>query len=210
MNRLAAAAMCLAACAYDPSPGLSHTRQEARNFECHRLTQIEGHERYPGDIPSVPPRQLAAAITEALVCEPRFIPLQDRAPRDEAILSTLRRDVGALTQLASTLNPGPFIWHVDAFYPEQAIASKISIAAKTELFERGRSVSDRVPTLAAGDISVLSRLPPNQAYATACKRYFSEHVLGEHDVFLGLMVIDPRETQLHAGVCQAGVWRWVQ
>ncbi len=203
-------ALVLSGCAYDPSPGLSHTRREARNFECQRLGQEEAHDRYPGDIPPVPPRQMAQAMTEALVCEPRFISIDDRAPRDEAILSTLRRDVGALTELASTLTPGALVWHVDAFYPEQAVASKISIAAKTELFERGRAVSDRVPTLAAGDISVLSRLPPNQAYATACTRYFAEHVLGEHDVFLGLMVVDPRETQLHAGVCQAGKWRWVQ
>ena len=203
-------ALLLAACAYDPAPGVFHTRKESRNLECTRLAHAQAHERFPGDVPPVAPRALAEEVTDALVCEPRFLPLGDRMPRDEAILSTLRASVGTLTQLASALNPGDVVWHVDAFYPEQAVASKISIAAKTELFEHGRKVSDRVPMLAAGDISVLSHLPPRQMYAVACQRYFSEHLLTERDVFLGLMVVDPRETQLHAGICQGGKWRWVQ
>lgn len=148
--------------------------------------------------------------TEALICEPRFLSLTDRPPRDEAILLSLRQTVGQLTALASALNPGPVRWHVDAFYPEQTVAAKIATAAKVELFEHGRLVSDRVPLLAAGDVSVLSHLPPERAYAVACERYFAEHVLSENDVFLGLMLVDPSETQLHAGLCQAGRWRWVQ
>ena len=202
--------MSLAACAYDPAPGIATGQNEARNFECERVGQVEAHDRYPGDIPPVPARNDTESKVDALLCQARFVSLDARLPRDEAILSRLRMSVGALTQLASALHPGDVVWHVDAFYPEPTVAMKISVAAKTALFEHGRAVSDRVPTLAAGDISVLIRMPPKQAYAVACKRYFAENVLGARDVFLGLMIVDARETQLHAGVCQAGQWRWVQ
>ncbi len=208
--RLAWLAIVSSACAYDPAPGLITSRTESRNFECKRLSQTQAHQQFPGDVPPLAPRGMAEEVTEALVCEPRFVPLTDRDPRDEAVLSSLRASVGAIAQLASALNPGEVLWHVDAFYPEQAVAAKISMAAKTELFERGRKVSDRVPMLAAGDVSVLSHLAPRQQYAVACARYFSQHVLTERDVFLGLMLVDARETQLHAGVCQNGKWRWVQ
>ncbi|APS00785.1 hypothetical protein BCY86_08915 [Pajaroellobacter abortibovis] len=73
-------------------------------------------------------------------------------------------------------------WYVDAFYPESAVSSKIAIAARAELVERGCKVSNRVPVLAAGDISVLQSMPAKDAYSVACKRYFAERGLTEKDV----------------------------
>jgi hypothetical protein len=195
--------------AYDPSPGIFQSKEEARNLECTRLSQAEAHERFPGQVPEPPARE-TVAVTDALVCTRRFLKIGERRARDEAILSSLRESVGDITQTASALEEGELTWHVDAFYPEPAVAAKISVAAKTDLVERGRKVSDRVPLLAAGDLAVLWKMPPSQAYPLACARYFAQGVLKERDVFLGVMIVDSRETQLHAGLCVRGEWRWLQ
>jgi hypothetical protein len=195
--------------AYDPSPGILQSKEEARNLECIRLSQAEAHERFPGAVPE-PPARGSWSTTDALTCTRRFMRIGERPARDEVILSSLRQTVGGITQAASALEAGELTWHVDAFYPEPAVAAKISVAAKTELAERGRKVSDRVPVLAAGDIAVLWKLPPKQAYPLACARYFAEGTLTERDVFLGLMIVDARETQLHAGLCVRGEWKWLQ
>jgi hypothetical protein len=134
----------------------------------------------------------------------------ERPPRDEAILSSLRQTVGEISQLASALAPAAVTWHVDAFYPDPAVGQKIAVAARTDLAERGQRVSDRVPLLAAGDIVILGRLAPRQAFPLACARYRDHRALGGDDAFLGLMIIDPRETKLHAGLCLRGVWRWLR
>jgi hypothetical protein len=195
--------------AYDPSPGIFQSKEEARNLECTRLSQAEAHERFPGQVPE-PPARGTSSVTDALACTRRFMRIGERPARDEVILSSLRQSVGDITQTASALEAGELTWHVDAFYPEPAVAAKISVAARTDLAERGRKVSDRVPVLAAGDIAVLWKLPPNRAYPLACARYFAQGVLTERDVFLGLMIVDPRETRLHAGLCLRGEWKWLQ
>lgn len=195
--------------AHDPSPGIFQSREDARNLECTRLSQAEAHERFPGEVPE-PPARGTWAVTDALTCTRRFMRIGERPARDEVILSSLRQTVGDITQTASSLEEGELTWHVDAFYPQPAVAAKISVAARTELVEKGRKVSDRVPVLAAGDLAILWQLPPERAYPLACERYFAEGVLTERDVFLGLMIVDPRETGLHAGLCVKGEWKWLQ
>lgn len=201
--------LAAAGCAFDPAPGIFQSKEVSRNLECVRLSQAEAHERYPGQVPEPSPRGYLRP-SDALVCKQRFLKEGERPNRDEAILSSLREEVGEISALASALNPGKLTWHVDAFYPDEAVAAKISVAAKVELAEHGQRVSDRVPVLAAGDIAVLSRLPASQAYPLACERYFAEQVLSESDVFLGVMLINERETQLHAGVCLRAQWQWLR
>lgn len=197
--------------AADPSASLWQTKAGARNLDCTRMSQAQAHERYPGKVPERAPRALADQQVDALACTRRFIDYGERPARDEAILSSLRRSVGELTEAASALEPKKELtWHVDAFYPDPLVASKISVAARTELAERGRRVSDRVPVLAAGDIAVLSGLSAKDAYEVACVRYFDQKALGENEAFLGIMIVDPRETQLHAGVCVNREWRWLR
>lgn len=200
----------IASHATDPAPGVWAGRQEARNLECTRMSQAQAHQLYPDDVPEPAPRTMTLTRVDALVCKPRMLPFGQRPSRDEAILSTLGRQVGALTEIALALGGPDTTWYVDAFYPEPRVSSKISVAARTDLAERGRRVSDRVPLLAAGDLAVLRDLAPKDAYPLACQRYFAEHVLGENEAFLGLMLLDPRETQLHAGVCMGGHWRWLE
>ena len=175
-----------AACANDPA-SLWRSRAETRGYECVRMSRERAHELEPGTVPEASARGGTFEQADALLCARQFMLPGERPARDEAILSTLQDSV-----------------------QEPMVAAKISVAARTELAEHRRRVSDRVPVLAVGDVAVLRRLRPQEAYPLACARYFAEHVLAEKDLFLGLMIVDTRETQLHAGLCQAGVWRWLR
>jgi hypothetical protein len=199
----------LLACTKDPAAGFLQTKQQARNYDCQRLAQQEAHERYPGLVPEPPPRG-GYGVKDALICSRRIVDWGDRDGRDEVVLSSLRASVDELVRLASSAAPEGTTWYVDAFYPQPQVAQKISTAARVTLVERGHVVSDQVPVLAAGDIAVLARLGPSRSYALACKRYFAQGILHHDEALLGLMVIDARETQLHAGVCLDGEWRWLQ
>lgn len=193
---------------YDPLPGVFHTKEDAANMDCRRLTQAEAHELHPGEIPEPAGRTLAGTTTDVLTCRRRFVRLGDRPARDEVILTSLRETASDIVRAAVAQADAPVTWHVDAFYPSMEVAAKIAVAARTELAERGHKVSDRVPLLAAGDIAYLSRLPPKEAYTAACSRYFAEGVLADGDALLGLVIVDPHETQLHGGVCVRGEWKW--
>jgi hypothetical protein len=199
----------LAGRASDPSPGFFHSKEEARSVECVRMSQAEMNEREPARVPQAPPRG-ARTPSDVLVCKRRYLSPGERPARDEAILSTLRSEVSAIVQAASAQGAPSTVWHVDAFYPEPSVARKIAVAARTELAERGLKVSDRVPVLAAGDLSVLGHLAPKEQYPLACARAFAEGALSPPEAFLGVMIVDGREGQLHAGACRNGQWRWLR
>ena len=84
------------------------------------------------------------------------------------------------------------------------------LAVKNALMGAGVAVSDRTPLLAAGDVDVLTRLPPLEAYPAACARYAAGGSLRPTDVLLGVMQLDPRETTVHAGACVDGSWLWLR
>jgi hypothetical protein len=195
---------------FDPAPGIWSSKQEARSLECRYMTQAKAHELYPDQVPEAAPRASTLSKVDALVCTRRIMNPGERSGRDEAILSSLRQMVGEISEVAGALGSRETTWHVDAFYPDPRVASKISVAARTELAERRRKVSDQVPLLAAGDLVVLRDLPAKDAYPLACKRYFDQQILGKDEAFLGIMLVDERETQLHAGVCMDGRWRWLR
>jgi hypothetical protein len=192
----------------DPASGMWAGKEDVRNMECVRVSQEQGHAQHPGQVPDVPARRTADQ-EDALLCTRRIMSHGERSARDDQILSDLGRSVGEIADAAAAL-AGDVTWHVDAFYPEPRVASKIAVAARTSLAESGRRVSDRVPLLAAGDLAVLGRLPPKDAFPLACARYFAEGSLGAGDAFLALMLLDARETQLHAGLCVEGRWRWLR
>ena len=198
----------LAGGSWDPMPGVFTTREDARNLDCTVMTEAAARDLYPGLVPPPAGRTLAGTSRDAMICRRRFVRLGERPARDEVILATLRRTAGDIVQAASAQVSRPVTWHVDAFYPDVAVATKIAVATKTELAERGQRVSDRVPVLAAGDVAVLSRMEPTRAFPAACARYVAEGVVGKDDAFIAVVLVDPRETQLHAGLCVDGAWKW--
>lgn len=194
--------------AADPVANVLQSKAEARSLECVRIPQTAAHARFPSEVPEPSPRA-NLPDADAMICT-RMIMLEGERPaRDEAILSTLGKDVGEIVEVAAATLPDR-TWHVESFYPDARVASKIAVAARTHLAERGRRVSDRVPLLAAGDLVVIGHLAPQDAYRTACARYHAEKSLGPGDAFLGLMLVDPRETALHAGICVDGEWKWLR
>jgi hypothetical protein len=193
----------------DPAPGAFRSTKEVRNYECNRLSQAQAHEQMPGLIRETQPRKFLPDI-EVLSCHHRFIDEGERPARDEAILGHLSSEIRTITRAAERTLEAATLWHVDAYYPNEEVASKIAVAARVELMERGHHVSDSVPLLAAGDLAVLARMPAATSYATACRRYFDEGALSNNDALLAVMIVDARETQLHAGICQHAHWRWLQ
>lgn len=194
----------------DPTAGVASTKAQMRRLSCLRLAQAQAHQRFPSEVPENTVRELATGETDALVCETDVMSAGERNNRDEAILRALTSSTAELTELASATVTKPVTWYVDTLYPNQRVAQKVSVAARVELAERGRSVSDRVPVLAAGDIEVLSHLKVHDAFVLACTRAYAEKTLSDSDVLLAFSIVDVRETSLHAGLCQRGTWRWLQ
>jgi hypothetical protein len=194
-----------------PAPGVFRSRASARTLHCERLTPEAGARRYPGEV--APPRPRGDyAERSVVVCSEWVLRPGLRAPHAEAILTTLQRRAAdaAGAVLALGADAGARTWLVEAHDPDPAVAAKVRFATQAALAERGLPVSDRRPTLAAGDIDVLTRQPPDRAYPMACRRYFDNGTLGPGDALLSLVVRDPRATTLHAGLCADGAWTWLR
>lgn len=199
----------------DPVNRAFFGRQKARQLDCERLSQAEAHQRYPGEVPPPHTRSSALMQIDALVCEHRVVADGTREPRDEVILQKLEEDVEELTGLAAAeVGPGTR-WVVDAYYPNPAIVRKIAIASRVALAERGLWVTDQPPRLTAGDVEVLRTLPMRDALPVACRRLFATRALeggplGDDVAFLSLALLHPMESQLHAGICRRGQFRWLR
>jgi hypothetical protein len=195
----------------NPAPGFKGTKTLARGLECEQVTTAEGVRTHPGEISPERPRgdYLRRGV---LLCQERFLDPGVRDVRDEAILGRLEATASemAVAALATGANPARETWHVEVFYPSAQVSTKLSFATKNALAARGARVSDRTPVLAAGDIEVVTRMRPDQAYPTACRRYFELGSLGEGDTLLAVVSLDERETIVHAGLCSAGGWRWLR
>lgn len=195
----------------DPAPGMLHSKESSRNLECEPLATETAAARHPGRVVTPGPRG-DYVERNAVVCVERLTRVGQRDPRDEAILSSLQA-LGAEMATAA-LDRRPDLkgrtWLVESFYPSATVSAKISFAAKNALSSKGLLVSDRVPTLAARDIEVLTRLSPESAYPAACQRYARAGTLDSEHVLLAVVSRDPRETRLHAGLCADGQWTWLQ
>ncbi len=195
----------------DPAPGMTMSRTRSRTLECERITAEVASQRYPGKVQPSRPRG-EYLERSALVCAERLVRPGLREDRDEAILSSLQALVADLTSSAVDLHPelASRTWLVEAFYPSAPVSAKLSFATKNALVERGLLVSDRTPTLSAGDVDVLTRMPPEQAYPAACRRYNDNGSMGAEHALLAIVSRDPRETILHAGLCADGQWSWLK
>ncbi len=195
----------------DPAPGLFRTKTASAELDCEQLTVARANQERPGQIGEARPRG-DYVDRRVVVCSERLISHGVRPVRDEAILSTLDARADEVASAAAALGPDlqSRTWLVETYYPSVQVASKVSFAAKNSLMEHGLTVSDRTPILGFGDLDVITRMPAEQAYPAACKRYYATGSLGEQDALLAVVSRDPRETILHAGLCSRGQWKWLR
>ena len=195
----------------DPAPGMLRRKAWTENLECERLDARTGSRRYPGVIR--PPASRGGDVQSyTVVCAERLLRPGLRAPVDDALLSELEPMTTALAVTSGSLYPDldDSIWLVEVFVANPQVATKVSFATKNALVKSGLAVSDRTPVLGLDDLEVILRMQPEEAYPTACVRWSATGNLGPDDALLAVMSLDPRETILHAGLCVAGRWTWLQ
>jgi len=194
----------------DPAPGLFTSISQSRRIVCSRASIEEAKKAHPGLLEDTHPRG-DFIEREAMLCAEPIVGSEQRNPRDGAILWGLTQTSEQLaSQLTEVAGAQQANWLVEVHYPSASVVSKISFAAKSAMLHNGLQVSDRLPILGVGDIEVLSTLPALKAYPLACRRYYSPGRLSEADAVLSLMVLDSRETALHAGACVKGRWTWLR
>ncbi len=197
--------------ANDPVPGIMRSKQAARNLDCERTTTEQAQSRFPGEVETQAPRG-DFIERSAVICTERIMKQGERLAQTEALLMTLEDTVSGFATAIETINVkvGAKKWHVESYIPDPTLAAKIAFATKNALVQRGLLVSDRVPNLTAGDIDILARMKPTEAYPLACKRYLELDELAQDQGLIGVVLRDSRETILHAGVCLQGKWQWIQ
>lgn len=195
----------------DPSPSLTRSKDAARRYECEWVTPEDAKRRFPGRVKEDRSRG-DFVERKVVVCTQPVLGPDVRHPRDAAILRHLDATTAELASAAASLRHDlrDRTWLVEVFYPNAQVSPKIGFASKTALMEGGLRVSDRTPVLGAGDVETLTRMPPARAYPAACTRYADTGSLGADDALLAVLVRDPRETILHAGVCADGQWMWLR
>jgi len=198
-------------------------RKHLQEQECERLSQTDAHTRFPASVPPTNARSAAFFQIDALSCRHRIVENGARTARDEVILQRLQDDVGELTGLAAASSDVGTRFVVDAHYPNPEIVRKIAGASRVALVERGRRVSDRPPQLTAGDVEVLRTFHMRDAIPIACRRLHQSGALTpkrnaegdaeavDDDVaVLSIALLHPQESQLHAGLCHRGTFRWLR
>lgn len=193
----------------DPASRFWLGRQHLRTYACDFTTHAEAHERYPGRVPEPPPRFVTARETHAMICLPPILPEGVKGPRDELVLDGLKARMDALASRALVALEADVRWVVDAYYPSPRVSVRIATAARAALAERGLPVSNRAPLLAAGDLLVMRELSLVRAFSLACQRYAAEGGLADDEALLAVVLPDPRASELVAGVCHQGRFRWL-
>lgn len=190
--------------ARDPIDGWLPAAGDVREMDCTPLSTAGADRIAPGQVPQ--PERGDQLARRAVVCRERLLRRGTRPPQDDAILMQLRETAAEFAALTT----GDRRWMVEVIHPRSAVAQKISFATKNALLDLGRRVTDRTPTLAAGDIEVIGRLSPDRAWPLACLRYRAVESMGPKDALLAVVLRDHRETTLHAGICADGQWRWLR
>jgi len=195
----------------DPMQGWLPPAIDPRSLDCEPMTTEGARQRQPGRIGARSARN-DYFERRAVVCRERLMAAGVLRAQDDAVLfelSDTAREIAAWVAQTGADERGR-TWLVETYYPDSAVGQKVSFAVKNALLERDLVVSDRAPTLAAGDIEVIGGLPPQEAYPLACARYAATGSLRPDDALLAVVLRDPRETILHAGICTGGRWRWLR
>ncbi len=195
--------------AQDPLEGWLPSDIDIRSLDCTPIT-IEGARQLAPEQIAAPMPRGEYLTRNALACRERLMAPGVRKSQDDVVLSNLRGTADEMAALVGGLaaEHQEKVWLVETFYPDIAVGQKVAFAVKNALLDRNLKVSDRAPTLAAGDIEVISQMAPPAAYPLACQRYFESGGLKSGDALLAIVSRDSRETILHAGTCLDGKWRW--
>lgn len=180
-------------------------------MECERVPVSVAIARYPGVVRPPDPRG-DLVEREVLICSEKLMNPDLRSPADEAILSSLDQTAQDIAGLATAARPElrDKTWLVESHTANPEVSAKLSFAAKNALVNQGMTVSDRSPILGFDDIQVITRLSPMEAWPAACFRYAQNESMGPDDALLASVVLNPRETIVHSGVCAQGVWTWLR
>ena len=197
--------------ALGPTPGMTRSKTWTRTLECERISVDEANRTYPGQIMEPAPRGDYVERT-MLACRQHLMRPGLRDPRDEAILRTLESTAAEMALAARAERPDlhDATWIVQTYYPNPMVSAKLSFATKINLMQQGLRVSDRDPVLGATDVQTITRMHPDEAYPHACARYFETGTVRSEDALLAVMIRDPLETIMHAGVCTQGEWSWLR
>jgi hypothetical protein len=183
---------------------------ERRRYDCERLSVAEARASQPGQLPPEKPRG-SYVDRSLLYCQARILAPGVRSGLDDVLLHALEDRATSLAEAAARwATLGDRTWLVEVNVPTAEMGPKIGFALKTALMRLGLSVSDRAPTMSAGDVDVITRMDPMQAYPAACRRFSDNGSLRDSDVLVYAMILDPRETELHAGLCLNGGWAWLR
>lgn len=182
-----------------------------RGYDCDAVSIDVARRHAPGRINDPEPRG-EVLDRRAVICRARLMPEGVRRARDDAILAELRQTAdGMAAQIAGLADPlRRRTWLVEVYHPDARVAAKVEFAAKNALMQVGVTVSDRAPTLAAGDVEVLGRIDAQRAWPLACTRYVATGSLGPDDALMGIALRDRRATILNVGYCADGRWRWLR
>lgn len=195
----------------DPGPGLLRSKEAARRLACEHTTVEAAADEFPGRLS---PRRPRGGYIErsVVVCRENWMRPGLRSAADEAVLGGLSDTASGLARDAGASFPEleGHTWLVEAHHPSEAVSAKVRFATQNALMEQGLAVSDRTPVLSAGDIDVLLRMAPSEAYGAACRRYSDNGTLREGQALLAVVQRDRRETLLHAGLCVDGRWTWLR
>lgn len=197
--------------AQDPLDGWAAPDVELRALDCEPVSMPAARQQFPGQLPDPKAREDYLA-RRAVVCRERLMPPGLRRPGEEALLFELRKTAVEMAGVVREL-PEPDqdrVWMVEVFHPSAVVSHKIGFAVKNALLDLKVKVTDRAPTLAAGDIEVIGQVEAARAYPLACARYAANGALGEGRALLAVAQRNPDSTLLHAGVCIDGAWRWLR
>ncbi len=195
----------------DPAASVWRSRATAERLVCEHLDPNVASRRFPGEIRPEPPRG-SYVDRSVLHCRTRLIPPHVRRPEDAAVLERLTEHAKRAASFAAGARPAlrERTWMVEAFHTNPQVVSKLIFATQTALLERGLTVTDRRPTLAIGEITILGRLDPIDAYPAACARYAAAGSVGPDHALLALVRLDRRETEMHVGICADSRWEWLR
>lgn len=193
----------------DPGPGLLTPITSARGRDCRSITREEGT-RIRADAVAEASDKSSYFEENFTHCRSPVFSQGERPKRQEAILAHLSESVTYAVTKAQDAFPKMQTWYTEAHADDTSLARKANFALKVELRSRGSNVSDAILSLPASELVAAQSIHRLNLPEDICQRMTRTKLLPNDSALLLLASLDENETQLHAGVCQGGIWRWLR